>query len=94
MVQQRLEATISGRVQMVMYRDFVQRYARKLGIAGWVQNNDDGTVTVVAVGDPETLKKFEFQLQKGSVGSRVDDVEASYSETKQAEKFYGFEIRF
>jgi len=33
-----LRAQVRGRVQMVMYRDFVQRKASRLGLVGWARN--------------------------------------------------------
>jgi len=36
-----------GKVQKVGYRDFVQDSARELGINGYVENLEDGTVKVI-----------------------------------------------
>ena len=69
-----LHATVSGRVQMVMMRDFVQRSAKKLDLTGYVKNLPDGTVEVVAQGERGTLEKLLEQLHKGSVLSRIDSV--------------------
>ena len=41
---------VYGRVQLVMYRDFTQRKAKKLGLTGYVINQKDKTVKVVAEG--------------------------------------------
>ena len=49
-MNERLEAIVSGRVQMVMYRDFTARFARRLGLVGEVKNLSDGTVRVIAEG--------------------------------------------
>ncbi len=68
--------TIHGRVQKVMFRDFVQRKARWLGLSGTVQNRLDGTVFVYVEGDEESVKKLEQKLHKGSIFSRVDKVVA------------------
>ena len=65
---------VSGRVQMVMYRDFVQRKAAALGVVGTIRNMPDGTVEVVAQGAPEALKQFIERLHEGSVLAKVEDV--------------------
>ena len=41
---------VRGRVQGVGFRWFVEREAHMLGIAGWVRNNSDGSVEVMAQG--------------------------------------------
>ena len=69
-----IEATVSGRVQLVMFRDYTQRSARKLGICGFVRNNKNGTVTVVAQGSKNNLEEFVELLKKGSFFSSVQSV--------------------
>ncbi len=80
-MQKRLECRVSGRVQLVMFRDFTQRKAFGLGLVGTVKNNPDGSVSVVAEGDEEALKKFLVLVHKGSILSRVDDVSEKWSES-------------
>jgi len=75
-----ITCTITGRVQMVMYRDFAQRKARKLGIVGMVQNMPDGSVSVVAQGEEEALKKYLAYLKKGSLLAHVDTVAVAWRE--------------
>jgi len=79
-MQKRLESQVSGRVQMVMFRDFVTRKARVLGIVGTVRNNPDGTVSVVAEGEESKLRDLVALLEKGSTLSRVDLVTEKWSE--------------
>jgi acylphosphatase len=74
-MQKRLECIVYGRVQLVMFRDFVTRKARGLGITGTVKNSPDGTVLVVAEGGEEELQKLLTLIHKGSALSRVDRVE-------------------
>jgi len=77
-MHERLEATVSGRVQMVMYRDFTQRKASGLQLTGEVRNNPDGTVTVIAEGPREQLEKLYKKLQKGSLLAHVEEVHAKW----------------
>ncbi len=83
---------IRGRVQMVMFRDFVCRKARRMGIVGFVKNRDDGTVEVLAQGHEGHLRKFIDLLNRGSLLSRVDQVEVQWREP--AMNFSNFSIRF
>ena len=69
-----MHCTIIGNVQGVRYRDFVQVSAGQLGLVGYVQNNPDGTVTVVAQGLPETLKEMVEYLHEGSLQAKVEGV--------------------
>ncbi len=70
----KLTATISGQVQGVRYRDFVQVSANQLGLVGHIRNNEDGTVTVVAEGLPDVLKEFVEYLHEGSLLAKVEGV--------------------
>ena len=47
-----------GKVQKVGYRDFVQDSARELGITGYVENLEDGTVKVVCEGEEAKIEDF------------------------------------
>lgn len=49
---------VSGRVQAVGFRYSTKILADKLKIAGWVKNNPDGTVEVVAQAENDPLLKF------------------------------------
>lgn len=89
-MQKRLECKIEGRVQMVMFRDFTQRNATKLGLMGTVQNMEDGSVFVVAEGDECALQKFLKLLQKGSLFSKVKSIKDIWMEP--AGEFSSFNI--
>ena len=84
-MNERLEARVRGRVQMVMYRDFAARSARRLKLVGEVQNLSDGSVRVVAEGPRAALERFVTRLRKGSLLARVDDMQLSW---KPAEHTY------
>ena len=53
---------VAGRVQGVGFRYFARDAARREGIAGTVQNLDDGRVEVVACGEAEAMTRFEIAL--------------------------------
>jgi acylphosphatase len=66
---------VRGRVQGVGFRWFVEREAYLLGISGWVRNNYDGTVEVLAQGTREQLAGLHSRLREGPRAARVDEVE-------------------
>ena len=68
---------VRGRVQGVGFRWFVEREAHLLGIAGWVRNNHDGSVEVLAMGARDQLLGLSSRLRQGPRAARVDDVEES-----------------
>ncbi len=78
-----IHALVSGRVQMVMFRDFTTRKAKKVGVKGWVQNLPDGTVEIVAQGNREALEKLIAYLNKGSILSRVENVTIEWREPQK-----------
>lgn len=69
-----MHCIISGRVQLVMFRDFVTRKARRLKLVGCVQNKDDGTVEVVAQGPREHLETLLALVRRGPILAHVSGV--------------------
>jgi acylphosphatase len=82
---------VRGRVQGVGFRWFVEREAHILGIAGWVRNNHDGSVEVLAMGTREQLSGLRSRLQEGPRAARVDDVQES--EAEPVAGLYSFQVR-
>src|SRR5215467_14610410 len=71
---------VRGRVQGVGFRWFVEREAHMLGIDGWVRNNPDGSVEVLAMGTRDQLSGLRSRLRQGPRAARVDGVEESESQ--------------
>jgi acylphosphatase len=65
---------VRGRVQGVGFRWFVDYEARQLGLAGWVKNNMDGSVEVLAMGSEQQHSTLLGKLHDGPRAARVDDV--------------------
>ena len=82
-----LHCIIRGKVQGVMFRDFVQRKAQRLDIVGTVENKKDGSVEVFAKGEEEGLQKLLALLHTGPILTRiinrVDNVSAKWGESTQ-----------
>lgn len=77
---ERLHAMVHGDVQGVGFRYFVQRKAHALGLSGWVRNNDDGTVELVAEGPRRDLDELIRAAGEGPRMARVDRVDATWTE--------------
>ncbi|MCX6085256.1 MAG: acylphosphatase [Caldiserica bacterium] len=71
----KLVADVSGIVQGVGFRFFVQQTAVQLGIDATADNMSDGTVHVVASGDEQRLLRLVELLRQGSRYSSVDRVD-------------------
>jgi acylphosphatase len=81
---------VSGRVQGVGFRFFVQRRAQELGLAGWARNVEDGRVEVYAAGTEKSLSELAAALHRGPPMSEVRTVE---EREERVEKLSGFRIR-
>jgi acylphosphatase len=75
---------VTGRVQGVGFRAFIESVARERGVTGWVRNDaEKGTVEVVFQGIPDVLKACIEDLHIGSVLSRVDGVAVDWRTPKE-----------
>lgn len=84
---------VSGMVQGVGFRWFVQREARRLEMSGYVKNLHDGRVEVLAVGATEKLAALRQLLERGPVGARVTEVSEQEAAPGQCDRA-GFGIEF
>ncbi len=89
-MSERLQVIVSGRVQMVMYRDFTQRNANKLGLSGQARNLSDGTVEVIAEGPREKLEYLLSKLHQGPLFAHVEHINVSWMSATN--EFFQFRI--
>lgn len=78
-----ISCSITGKVQNVSYRVYVQDAATELGLVGYVRNCADGSVEVCAQGLTDTLKDFVEYLYEGSLRSVVEGVAVDWRTPKQ-----------
>lgn len=78
-MKENLEIIISGRVQGVGYRYFVQLKAAEHQISGYVRNLPTGDVMVVAEGEQIDLETFVDHLKAGPTRAVVRKVTLSRS---------------
>ena len=78
---------IEGRVQGVWFRESTRQQAERLGITGYAVNCSDGTVEVLACGDPDALKALADWLRIGPPMARVQSVFSTECDTERPERF-------
>jgi acylphosphatase len=67
----RLRLHVTGRVQGVWFRGSTEQEARRLGVHGWVRNRPDGSVEVLAEGEPAAVRALAAWCQHGPPAARV-----------------------
>ena len=75
MSEKTVKLIITGRVQGVGFRDWVERQARQAGLAGYVRNRREGTVELVISGSEAQVDAMLAQCRKGPRLAIVDDIE-------------------
>jgi acylphosphatase len=81
---------ISGKVQGVFYRDNTRRWAKSMGLSGWVRNLPDGRVEVLVEGEKDSIKSLERKLKNGPPLSRVENVRTEWENYKG--EYFSFHI--
>lgn len=82
MSQTIIRVIVTGRVQGVAFRDFVQRRACERNVAGWVRNRRDGSVEAVFAGHPESVAEMVAACRQGPPAARVMGVETAPGTTE------------
>ena len=77
--------TISGRVQGVGYRYFVEHEARSRDLEGWVRNRRDGSVEAVFSGPADAVTAMIAACRRGPSSARVDSVAGRSRQSRHAE---------
>ncbi|MDZ7401429.1 MAG: acylphosphatase [candidate division KSB1 bacterium] len=83
---------VTGLVQGVGFRWFVEREAKKLGLTGYVKNLYTGEVEVIVEGDRGMIEELIDVLRVGNRASRVVDVRVTWR--KFENKYHDFRIAF
>lgn len=66
---------IHGRVQEVFFRATAKEIAEELGVAGWVRNQDDGTVEIHVEGEEEKVVAYIRWAHHGPAAANVEKVD-------------------
>ncbi len=78
---------IRGRVQGVWFRDSARDEAERLGLGGHAANLSDGSVELVAEGEPGAVDALIAWARHGPPRARVDDVSVT-DETPRGDRWF------
>ena len=76
----RVIGTVTGLVQGVSFRWYVQRHANELGLVGYVRNHPDGSVEFVAEGPRLVLERLLDAVRMGPSEATVENVSVQWGE--------------
>jgi acylphosphatase len=82
----RYDITVTGRVQGVGFRYFVQTEAKQRDLTGWVKNEPDGSVRMEAQGKEDELSGFIRSLEKARYPASVEEVIPVTIDSEASEK--------
>lgn len=68
---------ITGRVQGVGFRNYIEFKARQFDITGWVRNRHDGSVEAMIQGTPDNVDALIACAHRGPPGAAVTSVTVS-----------------
>jgi acylphosphatase len=88
----RIHIWVTGTVQGVGFRSFVQQSGVQFGLTGWVRNVGYDTVEAVAEGPRDRLEKFAEAVKNGPRAGRVNEARIEW-ETAVGE-FQNFSIKY
>ncbi len=83
----RFRIKIFGKVQGVGFRFYAKDYADRFGVAGWVKNEPDGSVTIDAQGPEEGIEKFLEWCRQGPEFGRIKRTEVEELPPKDSDGF-------
>jgi acylphosphatase len=78
---------VEGHVQGVFYRSSTKNKAKELGIRGFAQNKEDGSVYIEAQGEEENLQQLMDWCKEGPDTADVEHFEYREGEIKDYENF-------
>ncbi|MBP9758425.1 di-trans,poly-cis-decaprenylcistransferase [Candidatus Dojkabacteria bacterium] len=89
-----IDVSVFGRVQGVNFRNNVLNVAKSLRLKGFVENIEDGSVHILAVGSEGSLLELLKWCQQGSMLSKVEGMNYKWLEDNQkTSEFDNFSIK-
>jgi len=91
-MEEKVRVLVYGRVQGIGYRNFVKRYAKMLGLKGYVRNLPENRVEAVFCGDKSDIEKMIEIMKKNHPLAEVKDIKIEKIDTET--NFSDFHIIF
>jgi acylphosphatase len=89
----RIHVVVTGRVQNVGFRAFVQRRASELGLAGWVRNMENRRhLELEAEGDEHAIDQLIVALRRGPSAAIIESIALGDREITH-QPASGFQVR-
>ncbi|MEZ0290814.1 MAG: acylphosphatase [Sulfolobales archaeon] len=88
----RVVIRVRGIVQRVGFRYWIYKNASRLNVVGYVKNESDGSVLIVAEGPKSVLEKIIELAREGPPEAIVEDMSVSWEDYKG--EFKEFSIAF
>ena len=76
----RRRVTAHGKVQGVFFRDSTREEAERRGVAGWVRNDPNGTVSAVFEGEADMVEAMVWFVRDGPGSSDVGRLDVDEEE--------------
>ena len=90
-MRKRVELKIHGKVQGVFFREISRLEAEKLKLVGFVRNEPDGTVKIVAEGEDKDLNRMIEWCKYGPDNAEVEKVDVEWSNS--VDQFKDFSVQ-
>lgn len=82
---------VTGQVQGISFRAWAKKIADQLEIKGYVKNEPDGSVVIIAQGGNKALQKLEEWCWQGSPRAQVENVSKEKRQSKISYKDFQIE---
>jgi acylphosphatase len=89
---ERVNVRVFGDVHYVGFRFSTIEVARDLGLTGWVKNESDGSVQIMAEGEKEKLENLVTWAKKGPMLAKVKKIETSWGSSTG--EFSSFDVSY
>ena len=77
-----------GEVQGVGFRYAARSIANQMGVAGGIENLNDGSVQLIAEGPEDVLKRLLLQIRTSRLGPYISNEQIGWSEPQGLSGFY------